>query len=162
MNNVGKETGKEFSVRIYTDGSCLRNGQEGATAGYAAIMICNGKTKMISGKIEGNVTNNVAELTAVIEAVSQLKKDHKTDVTIVSDSEYIVKSVNEKRVASWVKNGWRTASKQPVKNMDLWKDLIRVCKEHFNCTFKFEYVEGHSGDALNEECDKLAKQAAKQ
>jgi len=150
-----------MEITIYTDGSCLRNGQEGAKAGWAAVLKCGENWKQFSGKIEAEKpTNNIAELTAVISAIRKIKAGTKANVTIICDSEYVTKSINEKRVHTWARNNWITASKKPVSNVDLWKELIAVCREYKECTFSFEDVAGHSGDIWNELCDKLAKEAA--
>ena len=150
-----------FNITIYADGSCIRNGQDGAKAGWAAILSCNGKTKQLSGKIEAaKPTNNIAELTAVIEAINAIKTDAEAQVKIVSDSEYVVKSILEKRPKTWRLNGWKTASKGPVANKELWIKLGDVYKAHTKCKFEFVHVDGHSGDVMNELCDKLARAAA--
>lgn len=150
-----------FNITIYADGSCIRNGKDGAKAGWAAILSCNNKTKQLSGKIEcEKPTNNVAELTAVIEAISAIKVDAECQVEIVTDSKYVTDSINNKYIHGWIKNGWRTVSKAPVANKELWVSLINVCKGHAKCKFSFTHVDGHSGDVNNELCDKLARAAA--
>ena len=149
------------TLHLYTDGSCLKNGQEGARAGWAAILSYGEKQLHLSGKIESEKpTNNVAELTAVVKGIEAIKPEAKCTVVVRCDSEYVVKSINEKRVHSWAKTGWMTSTKKPVANVELWKKLISVCRERKNCTFTFEDVAAHSGDAYNELCDKLAKKAA--
>lgn len=150
-----------MEIRIYTDGSCLKNGQEGAKAGWAAVLKCGENWKTFSGKVTTDKpTNNVAELSAVINAIRKIKAGTKANVTIICDSEYVTKSINEKRVHSWARNNWMTTSKRPASNIDLWKELIKVCREYKDCKFTFESVLGHSGDPFNELCDKLAKKAA--
>ena len=148
-------------VTIYTDGSCLRNGLEQPAAGWAAILSCGTHVKELSGSLTGErPTNNAAELTAVIKAISALKQDAEAEVTVISDSEYVTKSITEKRVHAWNRNGWKTASKTPVANKELWLTLIKVCKERPSCKFTFAHVDGHAGDKYNERCDKLARAAA--
>lgn len=150
-----------YDIKIWADGSCLRNGKDNPQAGWAAILSCNNKKKFLSGKIEAEKpTNNIAELTAVIKAVEAIKPDTECKVEILTDSKYVTDAIANKYVHNWVKNGWKTTSKAPVANKELWVSLINVCKGHAKCKFSFTHVDGHSGDVNNELCDKLARAAA--
>jgi ribonuclease HI len=115
----------------------------------------NGKiyTKKLSG---GNphTTNNQMELLGVIEGLKALKEPCK--VNIYSDSKYVVQAINE-WIKGWEKNGWKTASKKPVKNYELWQEYLKVSKPH---KIKANWVKGHNGHPQNEECDRLARDEA--
>lgn len=137
-------------VTIYTDGACDPNPGVG---GWAAILIHDGHEREISGG-DSESTNNRMELTAVIEALRALKE--KCDVTIFTDSEYVKNAFTQKWIDGWIKKGWKTASRQPVKNQDLWRTLIDLVNGH---TVKWEWVRGHADDPLNNRCDELAVQA---
>ena len=97
-----------------------------------------------------NTTNNKMELTAVIEGLKTLQ--NKSEVTIVTDSQYVKNGINQ-WIYKWKKNGWKTASKKPVKNKDLWKELDYLVREHI---IDWEWVRGHSGNPGNERADLLA------
>lgn len=137
-------------VTIYTDGACDPNPGVG---GWAAILIHDGHEREISGG-DSESTNNRMELTAVIEALRALKE--KCDVTLFTDSEYVKNAFTQKWIDGWIKKGWKTASRQPVKNQDLWRTLIDLVNGH---TVKWEWVRGHADDPLNNRCDELAVQA---
>jgi ribonuclease HI len=137
-------------VTIYTDGACDPNPGVG---GWAAILIHDGHEREISGG-DSESTNNRMELTAVIEALRALKE--KCDVTIFTDSEYVKNAFTQKWIDGWIKKGWKTASRQPVKNQDLWRTLIDLVNGH---QVKWEWVRGHADDPLNNRCDELAVQA---
>ena len=102
------------------------------------------------------VTNNQMELMAVITGLEALKKA--CDVTIYSDSKYVVDAFNNKWIDGWIKKGWKTAGKSPVKNVDLWKRLLAAKEKH---DVEFIWVKGHAGHDYNERCDTLAVSAAK-
>lgn len=135
------------TVDIYTDGACSGNPGVG---GYCAILIYNGKEKVVSGR-EENTTNNRMELVAVIEGLKALKES--CAVNLYSDSQYVINAINEKWLDGWVKAGWRANSKNSVKNVDLWQALIPLLKRH-NVTFI--KVKGHSDNEYNNRCDKIA------
>lgn len=134
-------------VDIYTDGACRGNPGEGA---WAAILVYNGVEKRISGYSE-NTTNNKMEVTAVIEALSCMKQN--CDITVYTDSKYIVDTFQKGWMSSWIAKGWKTASGKPVKNVKLWKQLNSLMQSH---EVRFEWVKGHNGHPYNEECDRMA------
>ena len=136
-------------VVIYTDGACSYNPGPG---GWGAILMYGDYKKEISGN-EKDTTNNRMELMAVIKALSALKEP--CEVELFSDSAYVVNSLTEGWVGQWSFNGWKTADKKPVKNQDLWEELIRLTEVH---SVKFVKVKGHADNEYNNRCDKLARQ----
>ena len=136
-------------VTLYTDGACRNNPGPG---GWGAILRHVSTDKELSGH-EKATTNNRMELTAVIEGLKQLKE--KCKVTIVTDSQYVKNGMTE-WVEGWIKKGWKTANKKPVKNVDLWKLLVEQTAKH---SVKWQWVRGHNGHPENERCDQLANQA---
>ena len=136
-------------VIIYTDGACSGNPGPG---GWGSILMYKGNTKEISGG-KKDTTNNVMELTAVIEALKLLK--FKCKVNLYSDSAYVVNAFNQKWIYGWMKNGWKNASKQPVKNKELWQELYELTKTH---DVTFIKVKGHSDNEYNNRCDEMARQ----
>ena len=135
-------------VEIYTDGACSGNPGNG---GWAAILSYNGKEKEISGG-EKDTTNNKMELTAIIEGLKALKE--KCKVKVYSDSAYSVSAFTEGWLDSWVLNNWRTADKKPVKNLELWQELLSLTNYH---EVEFIKVKGHSDNEKNNRCDVLAR-----
>lgn len=133
-------------VNLFSDGSALGNPGPG---GYCTILKYKDKEKIIKGS-EPLTTNNKMELRAVIEGLKSLKEP--CEVTIYSDSNYVVKSINE-WLDSWIKKSFKN-----VKNVDLWKEYIKVSSPH---KIKAIWVKGHSGHIENERCDKIAKNEAK-
>ena len=136
-------------VVIYTDGACSGNPGPG---GWAAVMYKDNK-KEISGNNK-ETTNNIMEMTAVIEALKLLK--FPCDVEVYSDSAYVVNAFNQGWIYNWKKNNWKTAGKDPVKNKELWEELYKLTKTHKVQFFK---VKGHSDNELNNRCDELARNA---
>ncbi len=134
-------------VKIYTDGACSGNPGLG---GWGAILRFGEAEKELSGG-ERDTTNNRMELTAVIAALSALKRP--CDVTLTTDSQYVAKAINEHWLSRWKANGWRTAGKKEVKNIDLWQQLDHLLTVH---RVEFVWVKGHAGHAENERCDRLA------
>ena len=122
--------------------------------GWGSVLIYNEHKKEISG---GNkeTTNNIMEMTAVIEALKLLKRP--CNVEIYSDSAYVVNAFEQGWIYGWQKNNWKTASKEPVKNKELWEELIALIKTH--SSVKFIKVKGHSDNELNNRCDELARNA---
>ena len=141
---MNKET-----VYIYTDGSCKGNPGPG---GYGCILKYKDRTKELKGH-EKETTNNKMELMAAIVALSALKKPSR--VILTTDSQYLMKGIT-KWVDSWIRRGWLTTAKKPVKNKDLWEKLLRHSEKH---TIIWKWVKGHDGHPENERCDKLANEA---
>jgi len=137
-------------VELYTDGACKGNPGPG---GWGALLRFKGVERELYGG-ERQTTNNRMELTAVIEGLETLKRP--CGVRIVTDSQYVKQGITQ-WIARWRRNGWRTASKQPVKNRDLWERLDAALKHH---KVKWEWVRGHAGHPENERADQLANQGA--
>ena len=140
------------NITIYTDGACSGNPGPG---GWGAVLIYKGYKKEIWGS-EQNTTNNIMELTAVVEALKKLK--YECRVELYSDSAYVVNAFDKGWIYNWVKNDWKTADKKPVKNKELWKELYALTKKH-NVTFI--KVKGHADNMYNNRCDELATSAIK-
>ncbi len=143
-------TEAEHNVELFTDGACLGNPGPG---GWAALLRYNGTEKEITGG-ESETTNNRMEMVAVIEGLKSLK--HPCRVTVTTDSQYVQKGITE-WIHNWKARGWRTASKKPVKNADLWQALDEIQARH-DITWK--WVRGHDGHAENERVDTLARAEA--
>ena len=139
-------------VIIYTDGACSGNPGPG---GWGAILMYKGNQKEISGG-KNDTTNNIMELTAVVEGLKLLKFPCK--VKLYSDSAYVVNAFNQKWIYGWLKNGWKNASKEPVKNKELWQELYNLTKTH---EVEFIKVKGHADNEYNNRCDELARNAIK-
>ena len=135
-------------VLIWTDGACSYNPGPG---GWAAILRYGKAEKELSGG-EALTTNNVMELTAVVESLKALKE--KCDVELHSDSAYVVNAVEQGWLRNWKINGFRTADKKPVKNRELWEELDALLSCH---DVKFVKVKGHADDEYNNRCDALAR-----
>ena len=137
-------------IKIYTDGSCLNNPGNG---GWAAIIINNGKKIKIKGS-KKNTTNNQMELLAPIKALKKISKGSK--IQIFTDSKYVKLGITE-WIYNWKKNGWKTANKKKVKNIELWTELDFLTNEF---EIKWSWVKAHSSDRLNNEVDLIARKAA--
>lgn len=135
-------------VTIYTDGACKGNPGAG---GWGALLQAQGATKEIWGGEHGT-TNNRMELRAVIESLKLLKRP--CHITLYLDSEYVRKGITE-WIHGWKAKGWRTASKQPVKNAELWQELDALVhgSQH---RIDWRWVKGHAGNPGNEKADELA------
>ncbi len=136
-------------VIIHTDGACRGNPGPG---GWGAILVSGKHRKELKGS-EQDTTNNRMELMAAIEALKALTR--RCDVVLWTDSEYVKNGIT-KWVHGWVKRGWKTAAKQPVKNEALWKALLEQSQRH---DIEWRWVKGHSGDEGNERADSLANEA---
>jgi ribonuclease HI len=136
------------SVVIYTDGACRGNPGPG---GWGAVLLYHENTREIYGG-EQQTTNNRMELMAAIMALESLKKSCK--VHLNTDSKYVLKGITE-WMDNWKARGWKTASKKPVKNEDLWRKLDAAIERH---DIKWQWVKGHSGNAGNDLADRLANQ----
>ena len=139
-------------VTIYTDGACSGNPGPG---GWGTILMYKENKKEISGG-KKDTTNNIMELTAVIEGLKLLKFPCK--VKLYSDSAYVVNGFNQKWIYGWIKNGWKNSSKEPVKNKELWQELYDLTKVH---EVEFIKVKGHADNEYNNRCDELARNAIK-
>ncbi|MFP4208790.1 MAG: ribonuclease HI [Wenzhouxiangella sp.] len=139
-------------VLIWTDGACLGNPGPG---GWGALLRWNGNERDLSGG-ERLTTNNRMELMAAIQALEALKRPCR--VTLTTDSQYVRKGISE-WMAQWKCNGWKTAAKKPVKNVDLWQRLDQAVARH---QVEWVWVKGHSGHPENERADQLASRAARQ
>ena len=135
-------------VVIYTDGACSGNPGPG---GWAAVLISGEYKKEISG---GNkeTTNNIMELTAILEALKALKME--CEVELYSDSAYSVNAFNQGWIYNWIKKGWKTADGKEVKNKEIWQEIYSLTKKH---KVTFNKVKGHSDVELNNRCDELAR-----
>src|SRR5262245_7066493 len=138
---------KRQKVTIFCDGGCKPNPGAGA---WAAILRCGKIEKELTGG-ESETTNNRMELTAVTRALEALK--FPCDVTIVTDSEYLANAFRQSWIVKWKKNGWKTSTKQPVKNKELWEALDELIAKH---SVTWEWTRGHAGHPENERCDELA------
>lgn len=136
-------------VVIYTDGACRGNPGPG---GWGAILSYQDTEKKLKG-FDPETTNNRMELTAVIESLRSLKRS--CVVELNTDSKYVLQGIND-WIVNWKKNGWKTAAKKPVKNVDLWQQLDeQSCRHEIN----WHWVKGHSGNPGNEMADQLANDA---
>jgi ribonuclease HI len=134
-------------VQIYTDGACRGNPGPG---GWGALLKHAGKEKTLYGG-EEDTTNNRMELTAVIKALECLK-GNKWPIVITTDSKYVLQGITE-WIEGWKRKGWRNASKKPVMNVDLWKQLDELVQQF---EIDWQWVKGHSGHPGNEHADELA------
>ena len=139
-------------VTIYTDGACSGNPGPG---GWGAILMYNENSKEISGA-QNDTTNNIMEITAVLEALKLLKEE--CNVKVYGDSAYVVNAFNQGWINNWQKNNWKTANKEPVKNRELWEELYELTNRH---KVEFIKVKGHSDNEYNNRCDFLATSAIK-
>ena len=133
-------------IDIYTDGACRGNPGPG---GWGALLCRGAQEKELWGG-ERETTNNRMELTAVIRALTALKRP--VAARVHTDSQYVLKGISE-WIHGWKRNGWKTASKQPVKNVDLWRELDALAGQH---ALEWFWVRGHAGHPGNERADALA------
>lgn len=136
-------------VVIYTDGACRGNPGPG---GWGVVLRYQGNLKKLNG-YDPETTNNRMELTAVIEGLRALTRS--CDIDLHTDSKYVMQGINE-WLDNWKRNGWRTAAKKPVKNIDLWQQLDEEVLRH---KIEWNWVKGHSGVEDNEIADQLANAA---
>jgi ribonuclease HI len=134
------------TVQIFTDGACKGNPGPG---GWGAILQYGDNLKELKG-FSPNTTNNIMELTAVIEAMKALTRS--CEIIVTTDSNYVKNGITE-WIHSWKQKGWKTSSKKPVKNKELWIELDDLTQQH---TIEWEWVKGHSGHPENERADELA------
>jgi ribonuclease HI len=140
------------AVVIYTDGACSGNPGPG---GWGAILMYNGHRKELSGG-EAETTNNRMELLAAISALEALKRASR--VELHTDSAYVKNGITQ-WIHGWKRNGWRTADKKPVKNLDLWQRLDEARRHH---QIDWRWVKGHAGHPENERADELAREGAQE
>ena len=133
-------------IEIYTDGACRGNPGPG---GWGALLRAGKHEKELWGG-ELHTTNNRMEMTAVIMSLQALKKP--SEVVLTTDSQYVRKGITE-WISGWKRRNWKTASKQPVKNVELWKQIDALAEQH---TIEWRWVKGHSGHVENERVDELA------
>ena len=141
-----------MKYKIYTDGACSGNPGPG---GWAAIILVNNKIKKMFFGSEKNTTNNQMELLAPIKVIQKFKK--KSEISIFTDSTYVRDGITI-WIKQWEKNGWKTTSKKPVKNKELWKKLKNLSSKH---SMKWIWVKGHAQDKYNNLVDELAQGAIK-
>jgi ribonuclease HI len=137
-------------VHMATDGACKGNPGPG---GWGVVIRSGDKEKELSGG-EKLTTNNRMEMTAAIRGLTALKRPCR--VVLSTDSRYVMDGLT-KWLPGWLRNGWRTAAKQPVKNADLWQELVAAAAPH---QIRWEWVKGHAGHPENERADTLASDAA--
>lgn len=146
---MSNDMSSDVTVDIFTDGACRGNPGPG---GWGALLRFNGTEKELYGA-EVMTTNNRMELMAAIRALDSLKRPCRVRVT--TDSKYVLQGITEWLVG-WKRKNWKTASKQPVKNVDLWQELDRLVAPH---QIEWHWVRGHTGHAENERADQLANRA---
>ncbi|MEA2194398.1 MAG: ribonuclease [Solirubrobacteraceae bacterium] len=141
------------TIELWTDGACSGNPGPG---GWAAILVARGPDGGLAKQVELSgadpaTTNNRMELQAVVSGLRALERP--VQLTVHTDSSYVMDAIVKAWHVGWVKRGWKTAAKQPVKNRDLWEELLVLVARH---TITWHKVKGHAGVALNERCDELA------
>ena len=155
--SIKERYGTKMKVKLYTDGAA--RGNPDGPGGYGAILQYV-DTKGVLHEREFSAgykktTNNRMELMAVIIGLEALNRP--CEVVVVSDSKYVTDAFNQHWIEGWLKNNWKTSTKKPVKNVELWQRLLKAANPHKLC---FEWVKGHDGHPENERCDKLATTAA--
>ena len=141
---------EKVKVTIYTDGACKGNPGPG---GIGVVVKCNGETTEVK-KAYDYTTNNRMEISSVIHGLELITQP--SDITIYSDSKYVIDSLSKGWLDGWIKKGWTRGKNEPVKNVDLWKKLVALKSSH---TVSYVWVKGHAGNPGNERCDQLANDA---
>jgi len=137
-----------MKILIYTDGAC--SGNPGIGGWGVVILVPREKPVHLNGG-SNNTTNNQMELTATIEGLQYFKESKQ--ILIITDSKYVINGI-EFWIKNWKKNGWKTASKKPVKNKDLWEKLDKEITKH---AIEWQWIKGHAGNDNNEKADYLAR-----
>ena len=143
-------------IRIYTDGGCSGNPGPGAWA----YILLEPQGESRDARFCPETTNNRMELQAVIEALQAVRKrpdPASAQIDLFTDSQYVKNGISD-WIHNWMKNGWKTRSKQPVKNQDLWKQLLNLSSA---MSVQWRWLQGHAGDHYNEACDRLVQEAIK-
>lgn len=143
MNNM--------KIDVYTDGSSLGNPGPG---GWGCVFVENGKIIRELGGNSKNTTNNIMEMTAVIQAIDFAIKNNIEDLTVYADSAYVLGGITS-WIYNWEKNGWRKADKKPVLNKELWQEMIALVRV-YKGKISWEKVKGHAGHEYNERADVIA------
>ena len=148
-----------MKVELYSDGSA--RGNPDGPGGFGTILrVVDSKGEVHEKEISAGfdkTTNNRMELLGVIKGLESLNRP--CEVYVFSDSQYVIKAFTDDWISGWIKKGWKTASKQPVKNVELWKRLLQAAEPH---KITWNWVKGHAGHPENERCDELATTAADQ
>ena len=148
-----------MKVEIYSDGSA--RGNPDGPGGYGTVLhYIDTKGQVHEKELSAGydkTTNNRMELLGAIKGLESLNRP--CEVELYSDSKYVISAFNENWIDGWIKRGWKTAGKQPVKNIELWKRLLEAAKPH---KISWIWVKGHNGHPENERCDELATTAADQ
>lgn len=134
-------------ILLYTDGSCLNNPGPG---GWACLFKLDSTMKVLYGSVNGETTNNRMELIACIEGLNHLKRP--CDVLVITDSQYVKQGITE-WMPAWVRKNWKTRGGKPVKNRDLWEELVDA---EFHHNVQWQWVKGHDGNPYNEAADHYA------
>lgn len=137
-------------LHLYSDGACSGNPGPG---GWGCILVYGKTERHLSGYDE-HTTNNRMEMMAIVKGLEGLQRP--CHLTIVTDSQYVKNAFTEGWLEKWQRNNWKTANRDPVKNKDLWLQLLLLCSKH---TVSWQWVKGHSGHIYNEQCDELARAA---
>ena len=137
-------------MKLYTDGACSGNPGPG---GWGYVLL-SGEEEYKGSGFEEHTTNNRMELLAIVKGLNSLIKP--STILITTDSKYVIHAFDRGWVKRWTANGWKTTGGKPIKNQDLWRDLTAAMEGH---TVEWKWVKGHSGHPLNEECDRLAREA---
>jgi ribonuclease HI len=143
-------------ITLITDGACSGNGTADSRGGWAAILIDSLSQEVVLTGAEAPSTNNRMELMAALEGLSAAPPD--ADIELVTDSTYLANAISQGWLDGWQRRGWKTASKQPVANRELWERMIVELRRHHRV--RTTLVRGHSGHDANERADRLAQQAA--
>lgn len=143
--------GKQSWVQMFADGACINNPGPG---GYAALLIYNGREKIIKGG-EPATTNNRMEMQAIIAGLEALTRQCK--VAIYTDSQYVHKGITQ-YIEAWRKNYWRTANNKPIKNLDLWRKIDNLADQH---ELIWNWVYGHGGHPQHDRVDEIARKEAR-